>query len=111
MIRRALLLLPLAACAATIGRPDLLAFLADGATRREDALLRLGQPSSTLQGERVLTWRIGEDGGGYFLDPGAVRPVLPYRAYSLVLIFDDAGLLRRHALVALSATPEHGLWY
>jgi hypothetical protein len=112
--RRALLglgLLAQAACVGAVGRLDLFDFLADGATRKEDVLLRLGQPGGTLQGERVLTYRVGEDRGGYFLDPVTVRPVFSYRAYSLVLIFDDAGVLRRHALVPLSALPESGSVY
>lgn len=95
-------------CVGAVGRRGLLDFLSDGTTRKEDVLLRLGQPASTLEGERVLTYRLGEDRGGYFLDPAAVRPFLGYRAYSLVLIFDEQGVLRRHAMVPLSAVPESG---
>jgi hypothetical protein len=95
-------------CVGAVGRPGLLDFIVDGTTRKEDVLLRLGQPASTLEGERVLAYRVGEDRGGYFLDPAAVRPFLGYRAYSLVLIFDAEGVLRRHALVPLSAVPESG---
>lgn len=111
MRRRALVLLVsgLAACAPfATGRPDLLDFLADGTTRRDEVLLRLGQPASTLEGDRVLMYRVGQDRDGYFLDPGQVHPAPWYRPCCLVLIFGADGILSRHSLVTLTDGPLPG---
>ncbi|MCU0975883.1 MAG: hypothetical protein MUC71_06155 [Steroidobacteraceae bacterium] len=98
----ALALLLLGACASTpAGQPDLLAFIEDGRTTREQALLALGEPSATYEEGRILAFRLGSDKGGYFLlekQPGFLSVT-----YSLMLAFDEAGLLRRHSLVALRA--------
>ena len=102
----ALLLVSLAGCATeqTVpgARPDLLAFLQDGSTTRTDAILRLGQPSSTLERENILTFRIGEDmKQGYYLI--AAREHMQWQwesaRYSLVLVFNAEGVLQQHNLV------------
>ncbi len=72
------------ACA---GGPDLSAvesevsalktFLRDGATRRDEVLVRLGIPHSTFEGNRII---------GYYLS----------HRDELVLIFDERGVLERH---------------
>lgn len=92
----------LGACASTpVGQPDLLGFIEDGRTTREQAFLALGEPSATYEEGRILTFRLGQDKAGYFLvDKG---PGFTSVKYSLVMSFDDAGLLRRHSLVALKA--------
>ena len=79
--------------------PRLLDFLQDGQTSKEAVLLKLGQPSALLEGGRILTFRLGhEKKRGYFLREAGVTDWLSLR-YSLVLVFDDQQVLRRHALV------------
>lgn len=88
--------------------PDFLAFLQDGRTTREEAILRLGTPNARLEGERILTYayatsphggiwsRRGRDRGG----KGEGVP-WDYRGpvHSLVLVFGADGVLTRHSLV------------
>ncbi|MHC1698752.1 MAG: hypothetical protein AB9919_11975 [Geobacteraceae bacterium] len=76
---------------------DLLNFLTSG-TSKEAVLLKLGEPSSSFEQGRVLTYRIGaDDEKGYFLLDRQVR--WENAKYSLVLVFDEKGLLTKHALV------------
>jgi hypothetical protein len=98
--------LALAACATPSGPTgdrSLLAFLQDGSTTRAEVALRLGEPSAQLESDRLLCYRIGGDAeNGYTIvlprhvssiaDEGSVK-------YSLVLDFDENGVLQRHALV------------
>jgi hypothetical protein len=92
-----------AACAGPVpirgARPDLLAFLIDGQTRREEVLLTLGQPSGSFEKEQILTYRVGHDSeqGYYVIDTRSWDGV----RYSLVVVFDDKGFLRAHKLVAV----------
>ena len=83
------------------GDPQLLEFLRDGATTREEVLLKLGQPSATLESEKVLTYRIGgEARQGYVVEiplQGSWQGV----THSLVLIFDANGMLQKHSLVSV----------
>lgn len=82
--------------------PDLLAFLADGTTTREEVVLKLGQPSANFEEDRILTYRIGEHVTlGYY--PIVPDQVLPWQSvrHSLVLVFDEAGILKKHNLVAV----------
>lgn len=85
--------------------PGFLAFLQDGRTTREEALLRLGTPNARLEGERILTYAYsaradwaregrvrggrGEGVPGYYRGP----------VHSLVLVFGTDGVLVRHSLV------------
>lgn len=86
-------------------RKDLLAFLEPGRTTREEVLLKLGQPSGSFEQEKILTYRIGQYGEeGYFI----VSPKVFYPGqsaswqnvhFSLVIVFDGQGRLRKHELV------------
>ena len=86
-------------------RKDLLAFFETGRTTREEVLLKLGQPSGSFEQDRILTYRIGQYGEeGYFI----VSPKVVYTAqaanwqnvhFSLVIVFDEQGRLRKHELV------------
>jgi hypothetical protein len=94
----AVLLAVLAGCSTTpIGKRDLLDFLQDGKTTREDVFLRLAEPSATFESGRILTYRMDEDEGGYTIK--GAKGVKWSAKYSLVLSFDEKGILRRHALV------------
>jgi hypothetical protein len=101
-IAPAFVLFLLGACASTpFGQPELLTFIQDGQTTREQVFLALGEPSATYENGRILTFRLARDEGGYFLVEKA--PGFHSVKYSLVLAFDDTGLLRRHSLVAIKA--------
>lgn len=105
-----LLACALAGCATTppgiAPDPALLTFLEDGVTPRSEALLRLGEPSWFFEADRILTWRIaGDEKRGSWVQSRALLAnqrigALVPRA-SLVLVFDQAGILERHALVAI----------
>jgi hypothetical protein len=85
--------------------PQQLAFLQDGATARSEALLRLGEPSGFFEGERILTWRIAGDAkrGRWVQGRAAAlgEPAKLVAKESLVLVFDEHGILERHALVPI----------
>jgi hypothetical protein len=84
-----------------------LSYLEDGKTTKEDVLLRLGLPSAQFEGERILTYRMmpSEEEGLVVVsrELDARDPWLSQWArlaeYSLVLIFDDQHVLKRHSLV------------
>ena len=101
----ALTLIGCATAPASRGRADLLNFLADGKTTREETVAALGQPSGRFEGGRILTYRLGYDpkNSGYYTvereTTGYGWPKWAKASYSLVLIFPDAGVLREHALV------------
>lgn len=90
----------LLACATTpMGREDLLDFLKDGKTRREDVQLQLGEPSAQYEESRILAYRLSKDEAGYVL-VGHRDNWLGVQ-YNLMLEFDADGVLRRHSLVAI----------
>jgi hypothetical protein len=90
----------LAACAtAPVGRKDLLLFLDDGVTRREDVQLKLGEPAAHYDGLRVLAYRLVKDDAGYVIV--GQRNNWYGVQYNLMLVFDGDGVLRRHSLVEI----------
>jgi len=96
----------LAGCATPTPIPgasrDLLKFLQIGKTTREEVLLKLGQPSASFEHEKIFTYRVGEDikQGFYVVTPKAVMPWQQVR-YSLVLVFDEGGILQKQNLVTV----------
>jgi hypothetical protein len=95
-----LLVATLSACATMpIGRHDLLDFLQDGKTSREEVFLHLAEPSGIFEGGRILTYRLGEDKGGYTIKGAKGAPAQWSAKYSLVLSFDETGVLRKHAVI------------
>lgn len=84
-----------------VGRADLLDFLRDGTTTRAEVHLRLGEPSSQYEQDRVLAYRLAKDAGGF----AVVRPQPGWAgvSHNLMLAFDADGVLRRHALVEVKA--------
>lgn len=103
-----LVLLWVSACATDVphGDPALLEFLHDGTTSREEVILRLGQPSSTFESERIVTYRVGgRKDEGYTISKQresrweTASDTWVDTNFSLVLVFNDAGILKRHALI------------
>ena len=83
--------------------------LVDGSTTREEVLLRLGAPSGRFEGDRILTFMLGETGDGLLVpvagDTSWRDPRLREWAIaqiSLVTVFDGAGRLVRHRLVRVN---------
>jgi hypothetical protein len=92
------------------GKKDLLGFMEVGQTTRQDVYLHFGDPSAQYEeGSRIVTYRIGEDEGGLFVragqwdqgSDGAARANWTGVRYSLVLAFDETGMLRRQSLVKI----------
>jgi hypothetical protein len=88
------------------GRADLLDFLADGKTTREEVITALGQPSGRFEKDRILTYRLGfqsETKSFYIVERESSPSIRGWATwmnanYSLVLIFDDTGILKKHSL-------------
>jgi hypothetical protein len=104
------LLLSMAGCATPSdrgmpgSRVDLLDFLKDGSTTREEAIVCLGQPSAVLERENLLVFCIGEDvNKAYFVIDQFYTGgrVWETARYSLVLVFDADDVLQKHNLVAV----------
>jgi hypothetical protein len=75
-------------------------FLEDGKMTKTETLLKLGQPSGTFEKEMILTYRLGRQtkDSYYLIDyPASWRSV----HFSLVLVFDERGLLQKHSLVPI----------
>jgi len=96
----ALLLCGCASAEKSTAGPHVLSFLQDGQTSREEITSNLGSPSRTMQNERFLFYRVGHDRGGYFVGELNHRRWADVR-YSLVLVFDDAGVLKEHSIVSV----------
>ena len=98
-----LVLLFLTGCATPIvgAKKDLIEFLRPGNTTREEVLTTLGQPSRAFEQEKILTYRLGHDEkqGYYIIDPKQQLMSWESVRYSLVLVFDSNGVLRKHTLV------------
>ncbi len=94
---------------AQIIRSDLLSFLQEGTTTREEVLLKLGTPSMRFEGERILTYqlRIDKDGVVQLFWPRRSElkvqdSWLTYwepKIHSLVLVFGPNGVLEKYSLV------------
>jgi len=90
------------------GQPDLLDFLVDGRTRKQQVVDRLGPPSGTFDQGRSLTYRVGYESAnkGYHIvtrEAGESGwPTWLQAKYSLVLVFDDSGRLRQHKLLEVN---------
>jgi hypothetical protein len=107
-----LLALSLVGCATTTSpkQPsDLVSFLADGKTTKAEVITTLGEPSGRFDAEKVFTYRLG-----HFFKRDSYR-VMPrqtgyfggwgtwdFTQFSLVLVFDDAGVLQKHSLLKVN---------
>ena len=65
-----------------------------------DIVLRFGPPSRTLEQERVLFYRLGQNGKGYFIREFRYEHWADVR-HSLVLVLDEQGVLKKHSLVSV----------
>jgi len=80
---------------------NLLSFLVDGISR-ETVLMKLGEPSASFEQGRILTYRVGADAEkGYFLLDRQANIGWENTKYSLVLVFNEKGLLIKHTLVQI----------
>lgn len=90
------------------GRPVLLGFLMNGHTAKTEVLWKLGQPSGTFAAEEILTYRLGFESKnkGYRVVARATgaSPWSSWQGakYSLVLVFDNQGVLQKHSLVNIN---------
>lgn len=91
----------LAACSTTPlrGQANLLDFLADGATRREEVVARLGEPTRCLRSGEICTYRVGHDEAGQYVKIESGGANWMDTDGSLVLVFDPDGVLARHSVV------------
>jgi hypothetical protein len=84
-------------------RTELLSFIADGETTREEVLLKLGKPSGIFEQERILTYQIWVDEAKNTRVFWPRRPQeMAYRVgyvHSLVLVFGSNGVLAKHSLI------------
>jgi len=84
---------------------ELLGFIQDSITTREEVLLRLGNPSARFEGEKILTYNLHADQKGkWHLVAPQINLTTGFRTWSvgtcsLVLVFGDDGVLRKHSLV------------
>lgn len=88
-----------------------LSFVRDGRLSLDEAVLRLGVPTDHFEVDRILTYRIA-----YHQREGVVllasRPVFEgdfadlnweKGQYSLVLVFDERGILKAHSILPLKS--------
>lgn len=89
-------------------RSDLLDFLTEGKTKKEEVLTTLGQPSGRFESQKILTYRLGYEpkSNGYYVverEPTPSGwPMWTLTQCSLVLVFDDVGVLQKHSLVKVN---------
>lgn len=91
---------------AEVREAPLVSFIRDGATTREEVLLRLGTPAASFENDRILAYQIRsrEDGTLAVFWPRRLELDLPLNytspeIYSLILVFDARGVVVRHSLV------------
>ena len=83
-----------------------LSFLQDGIATREEVVLRLGIPSAQMEGNNILMYQLKADQNGkWHLIAPSWNPATGLRTWSegtcsLVLVFGEDGVLRKHSLVA-----------
>jgi len=84
---------------------ELLGFIQDGITTREEVVLKLGVPSAQFEGEKILMYQLRVDQAGkwHLVAPqiNATKGLREWRekTCSLVVVFGGDGVLRKHSLV------------
>lgn len=100
-----LVLLLIGGCATADPSLPSIDFIQDGITSRGAVINAMGPPSMTLEYATLLTYRLrySEDQNEYQIVArqysGAGGPGWKYADISLVLIFDENGILERHSMV------------
>lgn len=86
-------------------KSDLLSFVRDDVTTREEVVLKLGTPSAQIEGDKILMYqlKVDEDGKWHLVAP-QWNTYIGLRTWdpgtcSLVLIFGYDGVLHKHSLV------------
>jgi hypothetical protein len=85
-----------------MGRADLLDFLQDGRSSREDVYLKFGPPAREFEKGRIVSWRLGKDEAGYLLVSSAGAGWYGAR-YELVVVFAANDIVQRHSIVEIRA--------
>jgi hypothetical protein len=86
-------------------KSDMLSFIRDGVTTREEVVVKLGIPSAQIEGDRILMFQMRADKEGkWHLTAPQWNATTGLRAWatgtcSLVLVFGEDGVLRKHSLV------------
>lgn len=86
-------------------KSELLAFIQDGVTTREEVVVNLGIPSAQFEGEKILIYQLYADQAGkWHLVASQISNINGFKVSqkgksSLVLVFGDDGVLRKHSLV------------
>jgi outer membrane protein assembly factor BamE (lipoprotein component of BamABCDE complex) len=86
-------------------KSELLEFIQEGVTTREEVVLKLGIPSAQLEGDKILMYQLWADQAGkWHLMAPQINASTGFRAWrkgtcSLVLVFGGDGVLRKHSLV------------
>jgi len=106
----------LGACASQApkrARPDshLLAFIDGPQVTRQEVVEHLGQPRASFENDKVIAYRLGQSGGGYYVVSAPQKQTeLDWEGvdYDLMLRFDERGVLQEHSLIAIrSASQPH----
>ncbi len=81
------------------GQGDLAATVHDGVSTRAALEARFGPPALTFEDGRIACWRFGGDKAGQYI----VRRTVGWAGtrHELVVVFDAAGAVQRHALVEI----------
>lgn len=81
-------------------------YTVNGKTTREEVLLKFGTPSAHFENKRILTYqfRIDQNGQAILFWPrkSEIHPMFTHwnkEVYSLVLVFDQNGVLEKHQLI------------
>jgi len=86
-------------------KSDLLGFLQDGVTTRDEVVLKLGIPSAQIEGEKILMYQLrADENGKWHLVAPRWNVNTGLRTWSegtcsLVLVFGEKGVLQKHSLV------------
>ena len=86
-------------------KSDMLSFIRDGVTTREEVVIKLGIPSAQIEGDKILMFQLQADKEGkWHLTTPQWNATTGLRTWtegtcSLVLVFGEDGVLRKHSLV------------
>ena len=86
-------------------KSELLGFIQDGVTTREELVVKLGIPSAQFEGEKILIYQLWADQAGKWhlvssqISSNYGSMVSQTGMSSLVLVFGDDGVLRKHNMV------------